>query len=160
MKKILITLFAAIVFFAGGLTAYLYITNPMADEARASETWPSVEGEIIRSEINSFHNSEGKEMYSPDVAYVYQLDGKDYSGSRISDLSYSTSSEGEVQRKLAKYPKGSTVKVYYDTEDPHNSTLKPGIGFVANLLYHLPLAFCAVSVLLILGLVRRFIKGE
>lgn len=160
MKSILIKLFVSIVFFAGGLAAYLYITKPMADEARASETWPSVEGEIIRSEINSFHNSEGKEMYSPDVAYVYQLDGKDYSGSRISDLSYSTSSEGEVRRKLAKYPQGSTVKVYYDTEDPYNSTLKPGIGFVANLLYHLPLAFCAVSVLLILGLVRRFIKGE
>lgn len=98
-------------FFAGGLTAYLYITKPMADEARASETCPSVEGEIIRSEINSFYNSEGREMYSLDVAYVYQLDGKDYSRSKISGLSYSTSSENEVRRKLAKYAKGSTVMV-------------------------------------------------
>lgn len=160
MKSILIKLFVSIVFFAGGLTAYLYITKPMADEARASETWLSVEGEVIRSEINSYRNSEGKEMYSPDVAYIYQLNGKDYSGSKISDLSYSTSSEGEVRKKLAKYAKGSTVAVYYDPEDPYNSTLKPGIGFVANLLYHLPLAFCAVSVLLLFGLVRRFIKGE
>ena len=111
MKSILIKLFVSIVFFAGGLTAYLYITKPMADEARASETWPSVEGEVIRSEINSYRNSEGKEMYSPDVAYIYQLNGKDYSGSKISDLSYSTSSENEVRRKLAKYAKGSTVMV-------------------------------------------------
>lgn len=83
MKSILIKLFVSIVFFAGGLTAYLYITKPMADEARASEIWLSVEGEVIRSETNSYRNSEGKEMYSPDVAYIYQLNGKDYSGRNV-----------------------------------------------------------------------------
>ena len=110
MKSILIKLFVSIVFFAGGLTAYMYITKPMADEARASETWPSVEGEVIRSEINSYRNSEGKEMYSPDVAYIYQLDGKDYSGSKISDLSYSTSSETRCEENSLKYQR-STIKV-------------------------------------------------
>ena len=140
--------------------AYQHLTKPLAEEAEASEEWPTVEGVITYSELRSSRNSDGNELYSADVDYVYTVDGKKYSGGNIETLDGSTSSRSSVKKTLRKYAVGTKVPVYYDPEFPNTAVLEPGTSFLFGLLLKLPLAFCLVSILMVLGLFKRILFGR
>lgn len=61
------TLLVASILFFGGLMAYLYLTKPIAEEAKASKNWQTVEGVITKSKLNTSRDSDGKELYSANI---------------------------------------------------------------------------------------------
>ncbi len=90
--------------------------------AKVSETWPSVEGEIIRSEIEvrmtrepAWFERRSRESF--DVAIIenaYEIEGELLIRERISAFGYPT---GLNARQTAeRYPVGRKVDVYYN---PH-----------------------------------------
>jgi hypothetical protein len=103
--------------------------------AKASETWPSVEGEIIRSEIKVrvprepawFERRPISKPYPYEVAnidYSYEVDGQSLIRERISAFGYPT---GLNARQTAEqYPVGRKVDVYYNPNLVGESVLVRG----------------------------------
>ena len=98
--------------------------------ANASESWPMVEGEVIRTDIVSNRKSGGgSSTYRAKVEYQYAIDGVTRYGARVSYAgNVSSSNRGSAMAIIDRYPKGSDVTVYYDPADPEESVLEPGIS--------------------------------
>jgi hypothetical protein len=143
----------SIVFIVAGWLVYKHVTSPLTEEAKASDTWPSVTGVVISSEISESY-SDNTKMYSPDVFYEYSVNNEPYTGSRIKSLDGTTSSYSSVKKTLQKYQEGKNVSVYYNPEAPGISMLEPGAGFFTYLIKYAPLLFCLVGILILL----KFLK--
>lgn len=156
-QSVLGTLIFATVFFVSGLMAYQHITKPLAEEAEASKEWPTVEGIVTFSELNKSRDSDGKDMYSANIQYNYSVGGKEYSDGSIQTLDGSSSVKSSVKKTIKKYAVGTKVTVYYDPEFPNTAVLEPGTSFLFGIMLKLPLAFCAASVLMVLGLLKRML---
>ncbi len=150
-------LFFGFLFMFAGYATYKYITNPLEEEAKASELWPSVSGEIIISEIES-HTSHGERLYSANIHYFYTVDGKKYSGSGITNTDASTSVQSSVKKDLKKYPRGKIVEVYYDPEFPEISVLEPGISFWNGLLFKIPFVFIFLGIIMFLSVLKKLFR--
>ena len=115
-------------------------------QAGASESWPSVDGTMVRSEVGGRYTASekgksGHTTYLPTVEYTYVVEGKDYAGRRYELIERGEGDRATIERKLRDYPVGATVKVFYDPDEPAESLLKPGrpdamgipfvLGFIA-----------------------------
>lgn len=159
-QSILGTLIFAVFFFIGGLMAYQHLTKPLAEEAKASKEWPTVEGVITHSELNKSRDNDGNDMYSANVQYNYSVGGEKYSDGSIQTLDGSTSVKSSAKKTVKKYAKGTKVTVYYDPEFPNTAVLEPGTSFWFGIILKLPLFFCVVAVLMVLGLFKRILFGR
>ena len=54
--------------------------------SKASQDWPSVEGEIIHSRIKRTRSrgSRGGDAFMPEIKYSYSISGDNYLGDRVS----------------------------------------------------------------------------
>ena len=115
----------------------------LASRERASQSWPLVMGEILRSEVARERRSVAGSRHTifvPDVAYAYSLFGVRYEGNTVAFGGYIyTSSPDRAERKCQEYPVGKEVVVFYDPRDPATSSLErtPGSplpGYLAAVL--------------------------
>lgn len=137
------------IFFLVGAGLCLFLGVPTLSGAKASESWPTVDGVVIESRVES-KRSSGKNngtTYKAIVVYDYEVDGQPYSSGRIwfgSDIS--TSNQAQMRNTTKQYPKGQTVKVHYDPENPLEAVLQPG-------------AFWSSYFMIVFGSVFAFIGG-
>lgn len=145
-----------IIFIVGGWLLYVHVGVPLAEEAKASETWPAIQGEITYSDIRE-SESDGTTMYSAEINYYFTVENKSYSGNRISLTSgnSSTSSLREVKKDLQKYPVGADVTIYYDPELPNNAVLEPGADLFTYLIKYGPLFMCLIGALMLLKIIKK-----
>lgn len=120
----------------GALAAYGAIR--MRLKTAQAHKWPTVTGTIVSSELESEtdrHDGKPMTMYGAAIRYSYQVGGKSYESDSIQLGGTSeTSRPGEFERMVARYPKGKSVKVYYDPDDPATATLEPGaLGGIFNM---------------------------
>ncbi len=110
----------------GGITFFLFGLPPL-QYSNSSQTWPSVSGEVIKSEIDTWQK-DGKTHYTPKIVYTFIVDGKKLTSSKITvgDSPFD-SNILPAKRIQAEYPVGKQVDVFYDPEVPSSSALKPGI---------------------------------
>jgi hypothetical protein len=94
-------------------------------EARASESWPSVQGIVVSSSVQSTNDRDDDPYYSASVTYEYSVDGVTYSCGRVS---YDTTRGRlkDAQEKVKRYPKGKQVEVHYNPGNPDVAVLEPG----------------------------------
>ena len=144
-------------FLAGlGLTAlgfFLAFTlgKPLREQSLASVAWPTTEGRITRSEL-ARTVSDGKAMYTADVGYTYDLDGRPLEGERVwFGDGYRSSNAAAFRRVVAEYPVGRQVRVHYDPLAPENSVLEPGATWSGSLLYFAGLGTLALGGILVLS---------
>lgn len=128
--------FAGLAFIVGA--AFTGLALWMRSRARACLHWPSVDGTIIESRIDDAH----LEMIKPVLRYRYQVDGQTHVGFRVAFSGYG-SSRPAMDRLIAPYPVGATVRVFYNPRDPASAVLDNtarsdwtywllfGIGFLA-----------------------------
>jgi hypothetical protein len=100
--------------------------------ARASRTWESTNGKVIKSSVKRSQDGadDNSPKFYPQVEYEYFVAAKRYEGSEIyagsSSDQYST--EMGAAQVSAGHPVDSPVTVYYDPQHPERSVLKPGEG--------------------------------
>ena len=98
-------------------------------QGSAEPSWPSTDGEIEHAATlyqTSRSPSGGlSATYKADIAYRYQVNGKDYSSSAITLLDVS-STAGRAQSVVDRYPDRSKVQVFYNPDDPSDAVLEPG----------------------------------
>lgn len=85
-----------------------------------------MQGTITRSEVEAVR-SKGI-TYSFKVAYTYSVDGQPYEGSKHRSSSWRTSEPGDAEERVARYPLGTRVPVYYQPGQPSEAMLQPGLG--------------------------------
>ena len=121
--------------------------------ARQSATWSAVKGRVLEATVlkekfvRSRSTGSGTTRggggvtggststsvewgYKPHVRYRYQVSGRTYEGQRIElTLGWDMHSSGKrrVEHRLASYPVGGTVTVYYNPKKPAESLLIKGV---------------------------------
>lgn len=107
-----------------GLIVFATLTK--MKEVRAAQNWQTVRGKITRSEVRALRKrsrDEGEQVRSaPSIAYEYTVNGKRYTGERIS-LGENIP-ETDFERVLNRYPVGAEVTVYYDPANPAQAVLE------------------------------------
>ena len=111
--------------FAIGLYALVPSVMNMA-RGRSSRAWPSVKGSVIASHLE-WRQDEGDE-YRTEVVYGYNVRGQEHRSNRLffGDRGWQSLRRSAAAR-LRNYPKGATVRVWFNPESPGDSVLEPGI---------------------------------
>lgn len=104
-----------------------------------SRDWPHVQGMILTSTVTRRPTGvTGADVYAPVVTYTYEVSGRRFEGSKIAF--YIGGGGLRWANEISdRYPKGSTVKVFYDPRDPSRAVLQPGHETTAGTL--IPFAF-------------------
>lgn len=152
-----INLILGAAFILGAYFMHTYLSVPMMEEAKASESWPSVQGIVSHSEIQQSTRDETI-MYAAVIKYEFTVDSISYLGNRISLSSENskTSSAREVKKVLQKYPLGERVKVFYDPELPENSVLETGADTLTYIIKYVPFVLALFGVLMLYQVIRVF----
>ena len=143
------------IFCAAGSFIALSFGKPLLDKAKASEQWPTTEGEVIESELER-HRSNQSTTYSALVVYKYAVDGGEFESDRIwFGGDYSTSDRSEMSAVVKDFPVGKAVTVYISPDDPAESVLMPGAFISSYLLYSISLAFAIIGGLMMAAIIIR-----
>lgn len=110
---------------------FVYVGLRQRSTALESESWPSVEGKIVISEVvarSSGASGGYQRYYYPSVAYDYTIEERWYRGKQVtSGGEIGVSISWMAERALTRYPMGSLVRVYYNPEQPSEALLEPGM---------------------------------
>jgi hypothetical protein len=135
-----------------GYFVAFHIGKPLLDNGKASESWPSVSGKIISSEVVSSQdrNSEGNyiKKYSAKIVYAYKVGSQEHESSQVSfgGASSSTNSHSAYQMQ-GEYPKGKTIHVFYNPKTPEIAILKSGVHLSSYIVYGAGLLFFGIGFL-------------
>ncbi len=86
-----------------------------------SNGWVTADGVVTRCEVVRAHKSSRL-----DLAYTFTVGGREYTGHDI-DAGPTTQSSDRWTRRVAALPAGTPVTVYYDSDDPAEAVLEPGM---------------------------------
>jgi len=147
---IFLTLFFGIFFAIGlGVLIFAYKSYSLGKE---SLEWPSVEGDVVYSEIEKRTRTRSKggssTTFSANIIYEYTVEGETYTGDKLRFLLWNSSDRSESRSTVDKYPVGKVVPVYYKPDSPDTSVLEPGTATT----FHLLLSFGFGAVFMVAGL--------
>jgi hypothetical protein len=96
----------------------------------ASEHWPSVEGKVLFSRVNTSETRDSDQhretSFSPQFVYTYEVDGVKHFNNRRRFGQIAGSGEDWAEDIAAHYKAGKTVTVHYYQADPDVAVLEPG----------------------------------
>ena len=97
-----------------------------------SQTWPSREGEITRSDIVQTRDHDGDIFFEARIEYRYEVNGRELSGDRVAiGGDVHTTIRGHAQQKIRRYSPGAKILVYFDPADPELACLeRTGSGWL------------------------------
>ena len=93
---------------------------------KESGSWPTVKGKVTYSHVDSRRVKNNQE-YMASVKYSYSVDGKSYTGSRVTASDVYQKTLGRANDIIKMYPVGGEVSVYYDPADSGTCLLETGI---------------------------------
>ena len=115
----LVFLVLGVIFLIVGLVA--------TKRAKAAQSWPSMPGTVVRSEVvrHEDTDSEGSTStsYEPVVEYNYSVMGQPFTGKRIAFGANQFNYKKSVEI-AARYPVGARPNVYYNPDKPKDSVLE------------------------------------
>jgi hypothetical protein len=109
-----------------GLGVFLYRRNKQANVVKAAaQSWPHTNGTVMRSRVES-RRSGNSTSHVPVVVYSYEVKGTTYQSQSIKagDEYMSIRIMNQAQETVDRYPAGSSVKVYYNPDNPKESGLE------------------------------------
>ena len=124
-------------------------------ESRASVDWPTANGRIITSRVES-HESEDGTTYSADIVYVYNVEGTEHSSDVVVIGGHEYSAHNVVQR----YPVDKNVTVSYAPDDATNAVLEPGVESYMFQTLGIGIAAGSLFFALIFNTLLRVAAGE
>ena len=154
------TMFLFLVFLAVG-AGLSWWGWTILQNARGSADWPSVEGQITRSQIEHSTDAEGGDSYSPEVTFVYvAADDRSHEGRTIKFGENSYGSERKAQEILSRYPLGQTVTVFYDPENPDKAVLEPGVSGGSYIVLGIGVLFVLIALMVPIFVMIKFFLGK
>ena len=89
---------------------------------RASEAWPTVEGEVRERTLELSSTGESVRQFS--VRYAYRVNGAEFTGNRVAW--YRMTRKAEVEPLAERWTKGARVEVFVRPGDPITACLVTG----------------------------------
>jgi len=90
-------------------------------KAASTAQWPSAKGRMVAADIVRTRDSDDVEQQEFRVAYDFSVSGVTWRGARVS---LTGSGAGSAKAKLARYPAGAEVDVFYNPKDPASAVLE------------------------------------
>ncbi len=123
----------------------------------ASLSWPTVEGRVISSGIESAWSRDSDNSsyltYYAAIRYEYTVGDRTYAGDQTKvGGEIRTTSSVRAGRAAARYREGAAVTVHYDPIRPEEAVLEPGVKIVPWVLVIFGLLFIATGVIVMLAL--------
>lgn len=122
----------------------------MFAEASRASGWPTTEGSVTSAGIGERWAGADGQVYRPEVEYRYAVDGREFTGRRISVDPPEFMKRELAEKRLEKYRAGGRVRVRYDPAKPAESLLEDTTTKFPHLLVAV-----GSAVLLATGLVFR-----
>lgn len=119
----------------------------LRNKAKATGQWPSTRGRVVASDIVRSEDSDGEVQEDLRVAYDYAVAGATLRGNRVS---LQGSGSGSSKAKLARYPAGAEVDVFYDPQNSASAVLERKLPGNFIVLPIAGTAFCIAGVLVTL----------
>ena len=121
--------------FGFGSMIFLGVGLWMINKGMQSENWDKGTATITSSEIEKTESrskdaqgfTQTSTSYSVTVKYSYTVEGRNYEGNTVGFGTMSHNERSDAQEELKSYPKGKTIDVYYDPENPSDSVLNKGV---------------------------------
>ena len=121
--------------FGFGSIIFLGVGLWMINKGMQSENWDKGTATITSSEIEKTESrskdaqgfTQTSISYSVRVKYSYTVEGSNYEGNTVGFGTMSHNERSDAQEELKSYPKGKTIDVYYDPENPSDSVLNKGV---------------------------------
>ncbi len=87
-------------------------------------TWPSTEGEITSSGSTPASGRSAERRHHLEIRYKYKVKEKELQGQGLFPSKMERAyKKRKVEQVVKSYPVGKRVRVYYDPEEPENSSL-------------------------------------
>lgn len=90
-------------------------------------SWPTVEAEVVESEVTTYEDSEGSTLYKAQFRFRYTVEGREYQTQ--TDNGYGTSFRSWMQTKVDRLPAGSRHRLHYNPADPAEIEYNAGYNF-------------------------------
>jgi hypothetical protein len=102
------------------------IANSFWQRLRA-ESFPTVSGKIIKSQIRTSRGSKGSTNYRPDLVYQYRVSDIKYTGTQYQFGDLDNSGSRWASRLVGAFPVGKEVLIHYDPSNPASAALATGL---------------------------------
>lgn len=106
----------------------LYLAVPGLVVSFHNQTWPRVVGQIVESrwhnKLVSQNAARPNFKFTPKIEYSYIVNNTAYKGTTVSLRSFDELDRQVGKTKLAQYPAGLKVSVYYNPNSPNVSCLE------------------------------------
>lgn len=151
---------AALIIFIGGFFVFgsFMMTKERLAEMRTgtgSENWPSVSGEVTRSELRRAGATPQTASYYVVFEYRYEVAGTTHTGDRVAFTRV------DPIRVTEDYPGGTRVAVHYDPNEPSVSALEPGVARASVMRSLAPLlAASLVGLVLVVWGLWGLVRGD
>jgi hypothetical protein len=142
-----------VLFVAFGLLAlvgagvFYLIRRRSAAKQAASVSWPTCDGTITESYVQTFRDKDRDQNYMARIKFAYRVDGRDYASERVA---WGGRPYGrvpiEAQALVDRYPVGSRVAVHYDPRKPREAVLEPKDTGGLTLLTWMWIAFTVIGI--------------
>jgi hypothetical protein len=103
----------------------LYVGNQRLAQVRATEQWPTTDGKVISTSVES-RGTGNQVTYHALILYEFRLHGAVFHGTRLGIGDQDFRSRAEAQQVTDRYPPGRDVLVHYNPNVPGESILQPG----------------------------------
>lgn len=117
-----------VVFFSVAIIYFsLHYSFDRIYKAYETKDWKVTNGTIIKSYLNEeikYKDRKHYRSYSAEIIYSYVVADHKIKNDDISHLFHMESSRTKLSRVIDKYPKGSSVDVYYNPENIEESILE------------------------------------
>jgi len=127
---------------------FLLIGLKVRATSNAAASWPTVEGIVESSRVVSRQerDDDGRStiMYSPNVVFGYTVRGRSLKSAKIAPVESSSSSDGDANATVRRYPAGGRVQVHYNPDSPAEAYLETSAGAA-------PAIFIVIGLIALLG---------
>jgi len=125
-------------------------------EGLLRQTWPSVNAEIVETNIT------GQRAYSPEITCRYIVAGNKY----ILKTDLKTPGFGRKKSRqqtsriiIAEYSVGSEVSVFYNPDNPQESCIRTGPYWNNYLILALGFTFLCGGLIIFIGFLRKYMQS-
>jgi hypothetical protein len=125
-------------------------------EAQASASWPTANGRIQHSAVETELGLKTK--YSVSIQYTYEVQDKNYVSNSIRARGVAPRYASDAEKVAKQFPQDSDVTVYYNPKDHSQSYLEVGLDYVNYIIVISPLIFAAFGGIGFIGGTLDFLR--
>ena len=142
--------------FVGVLTLMAFLGSLIMIANQEKAPWADVIGKIVESRIQSYNRrfaETTQTVYAPVVEYAYIVNAREFRNRTIGTNDLVEGSRKDAEMIASRYSTDSSVRVFYDPENPGNAMLEKPAAYRPNWI---ALAISAISFIVVFYFVEFF----